>query len=267
MYLVFDIGGTNSKIAVSSDGKTLTQSKTIPTEKDFEQAVLTVEKIAKQLANGQKIQAVAGGLAGVLDAQKTMLIKSPHLSSWVNKSVKLKLAAVFQAEVKLENDVALAGLGEAYFGQFKDQKIIAYIAIGTGVGGVRIVDQKIDRNSLGFEPGHQIIVPDGRVCSCGGKGHLETYVSGAYLKEPINWDEVSRYLAVGLHNTIVHWSPNMIVLGGSVMKSIPLDKVKSYLNQYLTIFPACPEIVLAKLGDKGGLYGGLVKLMELQQES
>lgn len=257
MYLVFDIGGTNSRIAVSSDGKTLTQSKTIPTEKDFEQAVLAIEKIAKQLASGQKIQAVAGGLAGVLDAQKSMLIKSPHLKPWVNKSVKLKLAEVFQAEVKLENDVALAGLGEACFGQFKDQKIIAYLAIGTGVGGVRIVDQKIDRNSQGFEPGHQIIVPDGNLCSCGGKGHLETYVSGAYLKEPINWDEVSKFLAIGLNNTIVHWSPNLVILGGSVSQSIPTDKVSKYLAEFLTIFPQLPPLVTSSLGNQAGPLGAL----------
>ena len=78
--------------------------------------------------------------------------------------------------------MALGGLGEANFGQYKDEKIIAYIAIGTGVGGVRIVDSQIDRNSQGFEPGHQIIVIGGKDCHCGGKGHFEAYVGGYYLE-------------------------------------------------------------------------------------
>jgi len=44
------------------------------------------------------------------------------------------------------------------------------------------------------------------------------------------------------------------------MKSIPLDKVNTYLQETLTIFPQAPEIALAELGDLAGLYGGLTIL-------
>ena len=242
MYLVLDIGGTNTRVAKSSDGQTLTDVKTIPTDQDFEQAIQSLSQIAQELSKGERIQAVACGVAGILDKEKKLLIKSPHIEEWVQKPLKEELEKAFDCPLYLENDAHLGGLGEAVFGTGKGFNIVAFITVGTGVGGVRIVNQKIDTNSLGFEVGHQIIVPDGNPCNCGGQGHLETYVSGAYLKEPItqsvtgseatiNWDEVAKYLAIGLNNIIVHWSPDIIVLGGSVMKSIPLDKVKSYLKE------------------------------------
>ena len=162
----------------------------------------------------------------------------------------------------------MGGIGEAVKGAGIGNKVVAYLAIGTGIGGKRIVDGKISADSSNFEPGHQIIVPDGNPCNCGGKGHLEAYVAGGYIeriyhqkgeeiKDPQVWDEISKYLAIGLTNTVVHWSPDTIVLGGSVSESIPLEKVQSYLSEFLTIFPQAPEILKATLGQDAGLYGAL----------
>lgn len=241
------------RIAVS-DGTSIIQTKIIPTPQDFEEGIAAI----KSATEGQKITRIAGGVAGPLDKEKTMLIKSPHIDGWVNQPLKQKLTEIFGVEVILENDTALVALGEANFGAAVGKNIVAYLGLGTGLGGARIVNGTIDQNSLGFEPGHQIIVIDGKNCRCGGKGHLETYVTGAYLnKDTADWNEAARYLAVGLNNTIVHWSPDIVVLGGSVMQSISLDKVKTYLKDYLTIFPAAPEITLSKLGNESGFYGGL----------
>lgn len=251
------------RVAVSSDGKNLDATKTIPTPKDFEQGIQTLKQTADELSKGQKIQAIAGGVAGPLDKGKTMLIKSPHIGGWVNKPLKQGLSEIFGAEVILENDTALVALGEASFGAGAGKNIVAYLGIGTGVGGARIVNGKIDANCLGFEPGHQIIVIDGNPCRCGGKGHLETYVAGYYLeKDTANWDEVAKYLAVGLNNTIVHWSPDIVVLGGSVMQSIPMTQVKKYLKENLCIFPQLTDVVLSKLGNEAGFYGGLTILSQ-----
>lgn len=274
MYLVFDIGGTNTRIATSIDGKTLTATKIIPTEKDFEVGLQTIKKVADELST-EKISVIAGGVAGPLDSSKTMLVKSPHINSWVNRPLKQELARVFDCPVYLENDTALVGLGEATSGAGIGKSIVTYITVSTGVGGVRIVDGKIDRNSLGFEPGHQVILPNGAPCNCGGIGHLETLVGGFYLersykqkpeeiKNPQVWIEVARYLGLGLCNTIVHWSSDIVVLGGAVMKSVDLEKVKIFLKEYLTIFPSPPEVVLAKYDSDGGLYGAL-KLIESQK--
>lgn len=271
MYLLFDIGGTHMRIAVSSDGQTLTNSKIISTPQDFNQGIQSIKQTTDQLLNGGEITAIAGALAGPLSQDKTMLINGPQIPDWVGKNLKEELERVFNSSVKLENDANLEGLGEAIFGAGKDYQIVSYITIGTGVGGSRIVDGRLEKNAYGFEPGHQIIIPEGNLCNCGGKGHLEAYIGGISLekiyhqkgediKDPAVWDQAAKYLSLGLHNTVVHWSPDIIVIGGSVSQSIPLDKVKVYLKNYLTIFPNIPVLAKAELGNKAGLLGALALL-------
>ncbi len=77
------------------------------------------------------------------------------------------------------------------------------------------------------------------------------------------WDEFAKILAFGLNNIIVEWSPNVVVLGGSMITgdpAIPLFKVEMHLKEILKIFPELPAIKKAELGDFGGLYGGLAYL-------
>lgn len=275
MYLVFDIGGTNMRLATSLDGKALLATKIVSTPQDFNQGMSAFNQVAAELLQGEKIQSMAGGAAGPIDKDKTMLVKSPQLPNWINKPLKSELERLFNCPVSLENDADLATLGEAAFGAGVGKNVVAYLTISTGVGGARAINQKIDANSFGFEPGHQIIVPNGAPCNCGGKGHLESYVSGSGLlktyqkkgeeiTDPKVWDKVAKYLAIGLNNVTVLWSPEIIVLGGAVMKSIPLDAVRGYLAEVLTIFPQSPEIQLAKLGDPAGLYGALALMKQTE---
>lgn len=247
------------RLAVSDDGKTIARTETYPTPtEDFEKGMEDFKKIADQLTSGEKIEAIAGGIALVFNEDRSIPISTSNLHGWVNKPLKQFLKDSFQSPVYLENDTAVVGLGEATFGAGVGSEIVTYLTVSTGLGGARIVDGKIDKTSVGFEPGHQIIVIDGKACHCGGKGHLEAYVAGSY--NPQDWNEVEKYLAIGLNNVIVHWSPQVVILGGSVMKSISVENIKNYLAQDLTIFPQAPEIILSKLGDEGGLRGALALL-------
>ncbi len=268
MFVLFDIGGSNMRIAVSADGQTITNSKIVSTPEDFNQGIQAFKQVADELSGNEAVKGVAGGVAGPLDREKTCLAKSPNIPGWINKPLKSELERVFACHVILENAAVVGGIGEAVKGAGKGNKVVAYIALGTGVGGKRIVDGKVDESSFNFEPGHQIIVPDGDLCNCGGKGHMESYVSGSYfekkygqkgeeIKDPKIWDEISRNLAISLVNSTVHWTPDIIVLGGSVSKGLPLDKVNVYFKEYLTIYPTAPQIVLGTLGETAGFYGAL----------
>ncbi len=268
MLLLFDIGGTNMRIGVSSDGSTIAKSKIIPTPQDFNQGILAFKQTADELSGGEKITDVAGGAAIILDSDKTMAVRSTHLKGWINKPLKTELEKIFEAPTHIENDSHIAGLGEATSGAGKGENIVAFINIGTGIGGIRVVNGKMDQGYVNFEPGHQIIVADGEPCDCGGFGHFESYVGGSGIEkiyhqkgesitDPAIWDKISRYLAMGLNNTIVHWAPDIVVLGGSVVKSIPLDSTKKHLSTLLKALPKIPNIVPAKLSGDGGLYGAL----------
>lgn len=255
------------RIATSKDGKTLGEIKIVPTPKDFDTGIQNLKQITDELSKGEEIIKIVGGIAGPLDKEKSMLVASPHISGWVNKPLKQTLEQTFGVEVLMENDATLSSLGEAVYGSGKDYSVVGYVGIGTGVGGAKIVNGKVDQNALGFEIGHQIIESNGKVCHCGGKGHLESYVAGGYFKEdygveanelgPENKEEISKYLATGLNNIAVCWSPEVIILGGSVMNSLSLETVQKYFDEALVIFPQKIKLLKSELEDKAGLYGAL----------
>ncbi len=201
------------------------------------------------------------GLPGTLSPEKNLLDRAPNLLLWEKIPIKKILEETFKVSVYLENDTALVGLGEAHFGAGRGFGIVAYISVSTGVGGVRIVDGKIDESSFGFEPGHQIIE---------GKD-LELQIGGAALKhhfgkdpreitDPSVWAEMARVLSVGLYNMALLWSPEVIILGGSMVRGSPgisVAEVEKNTKELLKIFPHPPAIIPSTLEDLGGLWGGL----------
>ncbi|MCH7883009.1 ROK family protein [Patescibacteria group bacterium] len=271
--LFFDIGGTSIRAAFCQDGKSLGEPKILETPKDFNEGILLLKKTAEELSGGKKIQSIVVGIAGAFDREKTQLLASPNLPGWVGKPLKVRLYQEFGSLVFIENDAALAGLGEAVYGAGKGKEIVAYMTISTGVGGARIIKGKIDVSAKGFEPGHQII--DAGAVWQGEYDvlTLENAISGTafekrFGKKPYEitdekiWDEAARILAIGLNNSMVYWSPDIVVLGGSMMKEvgIPIERIRFHLKNILKIFREPSPIEKAALGDAAGLYGGLAFL-------
>ena len=270
MYVLFDIGGTKMRVVTADRKKFIGEPVVVSTPKDFNEGIETLKRIIGNLTQGAPIDAIVGGIAGPLNPEKTMLVKSPNLPGWVGQDIKKVLSETYAVPVSIENDAGLVGLGEANYGAGRDYTIVVYLTISTGVGGVRIIKGVIDESAQGFEPGHQIIDPDNSLCPTCEGNDLESYVSGIAVEKRFNkkpfeitddavWDELAKFLAYGLHNTIVHWSPDVVVLGGSMMKEvgIKIPDVKKHLEEIMKIFPHIPEIKKAELQDYGGLYGAL----------
>jgi glucokinase len=269
--LVFDIGGTNMRVALSHDGRRFGTPIKVPTPSRYADGLQELERHARVLAGSKKITKIVGGVAGTLDSQRTRLLNAPHYHGWVKKPLKRDLERRFHAPVLLENDADLVGLGEATQGAGRGAKILAYITISTGIGGSRIVDGKIDQTHLGFEPGHQILELHGKTrCSCGGHGDWESLASGTAVYRRFHrhpktitsqrtWKEISEIVGVGLVNVCVFWSPDRIVLGGSMVKKpgLLLPVVRQSLRKRFPLWPTLPKIVFSQLGDWGGLYGAL----------
>ncbi|MBT3282959.1 ROK family protein [bacterium] len=267
MYLLFDIGGTKMRLALSKDGEVFNEPKVVPTPKDFTEAMKVFKEVADGLLEGRSIEKAVGGMRGPFNKDKTIIVNSSALPLWDNKPLKEELEKAVGAPVFIENDTAIVGLGEMHSGAGKGAEIGVYITVSTGVGGARFVDGKIDKSTFGFEPGHQIvdIEEDGDPVS------LEDLVSGTALEErtgkkayevtdPAIWDELAKTFAYGLYNIILQWSPSIVVLGGPMIvgdPSMDVEVIKKYLNEINTKFPELPEIKEAELGDFGGLHGAL----------
>lgn len=266
MYLVFDIGGTHIRLGVSEDGQKISRTKVVETPEDFTEAIRVFKETALELSAGHILTKAAGGVRA-LDQTKTKLLPHPNIPLWADQPLKKRMEEVLGIPVFLENDAAMEGLGEAVFGAGQSFKIVGYLSIGTGVGGARIVGCRLDTNAVGFEPGFQII---------GGSAlqpqYLEGAISGSALEAKYNkaaseiddkavWESVSQSLAVGLNNLVVSWSPEIIIVGGSVAQSISLPVVEEHLKSLLKVLPL-PKLSRAALGQDSGLYGALSYLTQ-----
>lgn len=272
MYLVFDIGGTNTRLGISKDGKKLAATHKFKTPKHAEEGIAEIAREARTLLAGEKLVAIGGGIRSPLSEDRNMILDDPVLEGWVGKPIRTALEQIFSVPVFIGNDAAMVGLGEAHYGAGRGHDIVAYLTISTGVGGARIVHGRIDETNIGFEPGKQIVDLDATKVG-GGARTLEELISGTSLEarrgvkpydipqdDPV-WDELARYLAVGLMNTVAYWSPDVIVIGGSMMigdPRIPLAATRLSLSGILKGHMPCPPIFDATLKDEGGLYGSMV---------
>ena len=264
-YFLFDIGASHTRIGISSDGETIANTEIYPTPQGFEDGVNSLEAKAKSLINGVP-SALIGGIAGPLNGDKTMITAAPNLPNWNNKPLSEELTKRTGAKVFLENDTAMVGLGEAVKGAGRGFNIVAYMTISTGVNGVLVIDKKIAPNSLGFEIGKQIVDFDSSYDK--DSRNFEELVAGSQFprrhgREPYEvsdsniWEEEARLIAFGVNNMILFWSPNVVVLGGGVMKHIALDRVVTHLEKTLTIFHILPQVKVGEVPDFGGLWGAL----------
>lgn len=260
--IVFDIGGTNTRVARVL-GDTLAEVRKERTPSSPEDGVALVAHLADEAAAGASSTAV-GCIAGVLDGGT--VFRSPNLPGWDGFPLRDALARALGGSVDLRNDAVLVGLGEARYGAGIGSRIMGYVTVSTGVGGARIVDGLPDEATYGTEIGHQLV----------GGIELEALVSGTAVRrrygiEPRELtdnavrESLADTLAEALHDTVLHWSPDTLVLGGSMMvgeNPIPLDRVRETLGRLLSIYPKDPAVLLASLGDRGGLWGGVALLRD-----
>lgn len=272
MLLLFDVGGTKLRVAVSQNGTALDRTKIIPTPSLYADGLKHLQTLAEELSARGQITALSGALAGSFDRNHDALLNGENISDWVGKPLRHDLERIFGVSVTLENDAGAACLGEALYGAGRGYEIVAYLTVSTGIGGSRVVSGKIDAAAMGLEPGNQIIdagrnfIPDWgvhRLMDVSGRA-LEQFFRKhpAEITDPSVWQRVAEVLAIGINNTIVYWSPDIIVIGGSVMASIPLDYVEERVRDLRKGFPRSPLLVRAKLGDSAGLWGALARAQQ-----
>lgn len=262
MYLLFDIGGTKSRFAISSNGTSFDEPIIIDTPKKYVEGILAFDEAVKKIAQGRKIEKAVGCFPGVIVDGK--VFGTPNLVDYEGKLLIYELQRIFGVVPHIENDADLAALGEAVYGAGKDGDIVAYITVSTGIGGSLIINKEIQKKKYGFEPGHQII-------NYKTKETLHDLISGTALekkynkpakeiKEPEIYEWISELLGVALMNTIIHWSPDILVMGGSITKDIDLGDVEIQIQKNLKAFPHIPILKRAELGAYNGIWGALVIL-------
>jgi len=273
-YVLFDIGGTKTRVAVSDDLRTFSEPIKFNTPKKFADGIEKIIEAVKQLTS-KEIRGMAGGIRGQLNDDKSALALDSKLDDWHDRPLVATLKKKLNTNVYLENDAAIAGIGEAIYGAGKGCEIVVYHTVSTGVGGAKIENGLIDDYRSGFEPGHQILDIDHTILGDDIEPTLENLVSGTAVEARMGmkpyeidqsdalWDQLANYLAHGLRNSILYWSPDVIVLGGSMIVGDPrilLDDIVKHTNAVVGEVTQVPLIVDAALGDNAGLYGAMAVL-------
>lgn len=261
-----DIGGTNTVIGIVDQAGNVFLKTSIPTPAhgDFEKYISDLSGEVKKL------------IADASEADKDLLVMGIGIGAPIgnyhtgtidfatNLSFKGRLPVVETVRshfpempvIVLTNDANAAAMGEMMYGGAKGMRDFVMFTLGTGVGSGIVAngDLVIGADGLAGEIGHSVLIPGGRLCSCGFCGHLEAYCSAPAMKQTalelleddknsesllskalsseldskmiydaaVKGDRIAlevfektgEWLGMGLANTVYHLSPGAIFLFG-----------------------------------------------------
>ncbi len=291
-----DIGGTKIAVGVVDDyGKVLARLD-CPTDAaaGYSHALANIQALLQATAQNAKTQicGIGIGSTGPVYPLTGEFGDVNFFPNWKGENPVKDLAEIFRIKAAMENDADAAALGEAGWGAGRNKKRLIYVTVGTGIGTGFIMDGQLYRGVDQSHPeiGHHLIDPSGPLCLCGFHGCWESLAAGpamsAWLEKeaPANYphrgdltakricelarsgdqwaqkavDREAYYLGLGLANLVTMFTPDAIVLGGSVMISsaLFLEGIRKVIRESCRLVPFDKtELTLASLGEDANLIG------------
>jgi len=290
-----DIGGTKIAVGMVDDAGNVLARMQAPTDPyRYDHGIELITRMLRETAqkSNTQITGIGIGSTGPVDPIRGEFGDVDFLPGWRGKGPVKDLAQIFNVSVALENDGDAAALAEASWGAGRNCSPLIYVTVGTGIGGGIIIDGQLYRGVDGAHPevGHHVVDVAGPECSCGFRGCWESLAAGpamvAWLEThaPARYphregitakkicelaqqgdaialqavDHEAFYLGLGLANLINLFTPDAIVLSGSVMKGAPLflDRIREVIRRGCRFVPAeKTQLALASLGDDTNLIG------------
>ena len=258
------------------------------------EVVHDIARLINEFSARYPISTAGVAIAGFLSPDRKFIGINPNIKKLENFPIHQHLVAATDLEIYIENDANAAAWGEYRFGAGIGADPMAMITVGTGIGGGIIIDGKllIGASGKGNEIGHLPVVDQGEECGCGARGCLEQYGSGNALVRSLQrillgnasgntrwgdqiegseitaaalsgdsdallaFDEIGRWLAVGIQAVSTMIDPEKIIIGGGVseagdllLQAIVKARAESNPSNQL------PEILIGKLGNNAGLIG------------
>lgn len=188
-YLGIDLGGTNIAAGVVDETKAIVAQTSIPTAPERgalpvidDMAKAAREAVEKAGLTMEQMEWIGVGCPGTAN-KTTGTIEYSNNLNWHDVPLVKLLSERTGKIIHIENDANAAAYGEYTAGAGAEANILLMITLGTGVGGGIIIDNKIYTgfNFGGAELGHEVVVVDGRPCTCGRHGCIEAYASATGL--------------------------------------------------------------------------------------
>lgn len=286
IFAGIEAGGTKFVCGIGNSEGGILDYTQIPTTRPEETISRVIEYFddARKKFDWQRIGLASFGPLDLNPSSKTYgYITSTPKPGWRDFDLRGALSKGLGTEVEIDTDVNGAGLAEYKWGVAKGKSPVVYLTVGTGIGGGVIIDGKPLHGLVHPEVGHMRIVREDSnndfdgVCPYHGDC-LEGLASGVALsarwgvpayqlpKGHEGWEFETEYLAAGVANLVLTVSPEIIILGGGVMKKdflFPMirAKVKQILNGYVqkpeVTEPNNAYIVAPGLKTYSGLLGAI----------
>jgi glucokinase len=286
-----DIGGTKIAVGIVRDDGQILHRSEVPTDarRGFQDAIQRIREMLRQaIERCGTIDGVGVGCPGPLDPFTGVIGDVGTLPGWNGCDLTEALGAHFGVSVVVENDADAATLAEYAWGATRTRGTLIYVTISTGIGGGIVQSGRLYRGVRGAHPelGHQLIDPSGPLCYCTISGCWESLASGSAMSacfhqtnpergsltaaeictlaqqgDPLALRAVKReahYLSLGLANLVTLFAPEVICLGGGVMRSseLFLGDVRAMVRSLCTQVPVeYTTVTLSALGADIGLLG------------
>ena len=309
--LALDLGGTHVRAAVVDERghvlravRTRTHAEQGP-DAVIERMLALARQILEQRSEDERILGVGVAAPGPVDVASGMVMHPPNLPGWGTVPLADLISRSLDVPVWLGNDANLAALGEHRFGAGRGVAHLIYITVSTGIGGGIIVDNRllVGAHGLAAEVGHMPLVPEGPLCGCGHRGHLEAIASGpsiareaqaavargwktslAKVDHPLraedvvaaarDGDQVAReilarageFLGRGMALLAHLFDPQRFVIGGGVSNAgdLLLEPARAAARRHvLPAYRDTFDVVRAQLGDDAGLVGAAALVFDM----
>jgi fructokinase len=282
-----DAGGTSWTCVIGFGPADVRVTSTFPTTTPAE----TISRVAEFFLEHGPVAAVGVGSFGPIDLH----VQSPtwgHIrrtpkKGWVGANVASALEECLGIPVAFDTDVNAAALGERRWGAATAVETFCFITVGTGIGAGVFVNGTLLHGLLHPEVGHMQVPHDRSrdpfAGSCPYHGDcLEGLASGEAIRrrwgvpgelldDPAAWDLVADYLSTGIINVISVVSPQLIVLGGGVMKkpgllSLVRSRVAHIVDGYFSEERFLGGVDAYVVAPGLGSYAGAIGAIELARD-
>lgn len=187
-----DIGGTYTKTGFVDRAGNIHLENSTPTD-PFDTVEEYLKNLVSQLKNAEKkiekpYQIVGIGIGAPNGNFHKGTIELASNLKWKGIVPFTDLMKeYYDLPIILTNDANAAALGEKVYGGAKNINNYVMITLGTGLGSGVVVNGNLVYGHDGFagEIGHVNVEENGRLCGCGNRGCLETYVSAPGIKRTI----------------------------------------------------------------------------------
>lgn len=179
-----DIGGTKIELGLVNEAGNVLDTTRFDTEVSAgPTAIITdIANAARNLQKRHPTKSPIGigvGMAGQIVANTGEVFFAPNLK-WHHVPLAAELHRLLDLPVHVTDDVRAITLGEWQFGAGRGCKDLVGLFIGTGVGGGIVCAGRLlaGASNTAGELGHMKISLNGRKCSCGNYGCLESIAGG-----------------------------------------------------------------------------------------